>query len=127
MYFDSIQLEDNQLISPIFLGAYLGMKPNMHYNELAYKAMDRRLQQLPFLSLEHPSQMAFYASGKAKPFVYLKSRPCDQVNAVLGFAPNANNAKLLLTGEMQIKLNNLFRSARHYSCIGEVLSPIHKN
>ena len=112
MYFDSIQLEDNQLISPLFLGAYLGMKPNMHYNELAYKAMDRRLQQLPFLSLEHPSQMAFYASGKAKPFVYVKSRPCDQVNAVLGFAPNANNAKLLLTGEMQIKLNNLFRSAK---------------
>lgn len=112
MTYDSIQLEDNQLISPSFLSAYLGMPPHALYNEMAYKAMDRKLQQLPFLSLEHPSQMAFYASGKAKPFVYVKSRPCDQVNAVLGFAPNANNAKLLLTGEMQIKLNNLFRSAK---------------
>lgn len=112
--FDTVHLEGEKLLSQSFLAAYIGMTPNALYNESVFKSIDKRLNQLPFLRIEHPSQMAFYGSGKAKPFVYVKSRPSDQVNALLGFAPNANNDKLLLTGELQLKLNNLFRSAKAF-------------
>ena len=51
---------------------------------------------------------------KAILFVYLDKKRSDRIDGIIGFAPNSqnNNEGLLLTGEVNLELNNLFRSGK---------------
>lgn len=115
--YDTFYIEGDRVVNDKFLQAYLGIRQGQAYNESIFKKTNDRLNQLSFLKSERNPLMAFIIGGKAKPYLYLKKRKSDQINGIVGMAPNsgAQSTKLLFTGEFMLKLNNLFKSAKAVS------------
>jgi hypothetical protein len=112
--YDTFQIEGDNVLNNNFLQAYLGLRKGHAYNESIFIKSNDKLNQLPFLRSERNPLIAFVSGGKAKPYLYIKKRKSDQINGIIGMAPNSgvNNTKLLFTGEFTLKLNNLFKSAK---------------
>ncbi len=109
MVFDSVNIAGDVQIHRNFVQKYLGVKPGAPYQELLLKDADSRLSQLLFLKVGKSSGVYFYGN-KAKPLLYLQNRKASSVDGIIGFAPNsAENNKLLLTGEANLRLQNLFQ------------------
>lgn len=107
--FDSVNIAGDAQIQRNFLQKYLGIKPGAVYQEALLRNADSRLSQLLFLKLGKPSGVYFYGN-KSKPLLYLQNRKASSADGIIGFAPNsALNNKLLLTGEANLRLQNLFQ------------------
>lgn len=111
--YDSIEIIGTSNIKKWYLEKYLGIKVGSGYNEQHIRFASNRLNQLPFITATQPAQVYFFAN-KAKPIVYADERKASTADGIIGFAPNsqANNNTLLLTGEANLKLQNLFESGK---------------
>lgn len=107
---DSIRVYGDLRISNDLLQRHLELPNGTPYSKRRLQAVDKRLSELPYLDVEHPSDLTMLNTG-AVLNVYLKSKRNSQVNALVGFLPNtdANAArKLLVTGEANLLLRNGF-------------------
>ncbi len=121
---DSIRLHGNARLSPDFLEKHLSIKKGMPYNADVITQIDAKLSRLSFVEQQTPYTVEMYNSG-AVINLFLKNRPVNQVNALLGFLP-ANQqlgGKLLLTGEALLNLTNSFGAAENISLQWQQLQP----
>jgi translocation and assembly module TamA len=112
--FDSIAIVGNSTISKKYLEKYLDIMEGSPYIEENVRDLDKRLRNLPLLKLKSASRVVFY-QGLARVILDIDDVVTDRIDGVVGFAPNSANSeenKLLLTGEVNIELNNLFKSAK---------------
>ena len=114
--FDSIRITGNLDINKKFLENYLEIKEGQDYNEAAFKQIDRKLKALSFIQNTAPTEL-YFSNGKAHVIIHADKRKSDKINGLIGFAPNSNNKEkgLLLTGEFDLELHNLFKSAKEFS------------
>ncbi len=106
--FDTIAILGGASINKRFLNKYLGIKEGAPYNENLIRNAGSRLSQLPFLKTVKMPSVYFYG-GKALPFLYLDNKRASTIDGIIGFAPNSQvNNELLITGEANLKLQNLF-------------------
>jgi outer membrane protein assembly factor BamA len=111
--YDTISIIGNAKVSTRFLNQYLGFKLGDVYNEDLTQNIDDHLNQLPYVKMVKPSRIVFVAD-KVKVYVYIDERKTDQIDGIIGFAPNTDN-RLLLTGEANIKLQNIVRRGIGYA------------
>lgn len=116
--FDTIELIGDANIKKSYLYRYLGIRPGNQYNEQVMQQINSRISQVPFLKTSRSSSIYFYGN-KAMPILYLDNRKASSVDGVIGFAPNNAQAgstatKLLITGEANLKLQNLFGSGKSF-------------
>lgn len=113
--FDTIEIIGDANIKSWFVAKYLGIKKDGLYNELLLKNADSRLSQLPFLQTTRPS-LVYFVSNIARPVVYATNRKSSSVDGIIGFAPGSDNNsnKLLITGEANLKLQNLFGTGKSF-------------
>lgn len=112
--YDTLVFFDKCEISKKYLGKYLGIEADQTYNEAMLKEVDTKLRNLPLVKVQGPTQVVFY-DGKARLILYITDRVTDRIDGVVGLAPNSNNSSennLLLTGEVNLELNNLFKSGK---------------
>jgi|694.fasta_scaffold03014_21 outer membrane protein assembly factor BamA len=110
--FDSLEFGGTAKIKKQFLFQYLSIKPGEPYNERLIKAADARLSELSYLKVNRPVGIYFYGN-KAKPYVYIDERKASSFDGIIGFAPNSQlNNKLVLTGDLNLKLANLAGSGK---------------
>jgi outer membrane protein assembly factor BamA len=113
--YDTLQFNGNSRLSKNYLGRYLDVKQGDLYNEKNVKAIDKKLRNLPLVKLKSPTRIVFY-QGKARIILAIDEVVTDRIDGVVGFAPNSSNAtnasSLLITGEVNLELNNLFRNAK---------------
>ena len=101
-------------ISKKYMAKYIGIEPGKAYNEAALKDVDTKLRNLPLIKVLGPTQIVFYR-GLARLILYIENRVTDRIDGVVGLAPNSDNSSsndLLLTGEVNLELNNLFKSGK---------------
>lgn len=113
---DSLDIVGDANIRKGFLYSYLGFKPGDLYNEELVTGMDERLRKLPFIQVKSASRV-YFLFDKAHPVLNLGNRKTDRIDGIVGFAPNSDasdNNDLLLTGEVNIDLNNLMGSAKSF-------------
>jgi outer membrane protein assembly factor BamA len=115
--YDSIEIIGDANIKKWFVHRYLSMKLGSPYNEQHVKRIDARINQLPYLTSSRNAAMYFYGN-KAKPIVFIENRRANNFDGVLGFAPNNQQAiaggnNLLITGEGNLKLQNLFATGKY--------------
>jgi len=105
--FDSIRLLGKPIISRHFLYRYFNVKPGTPYDQNKIDQIAERLKQLNYLDEEYPTKQTWVGS-KTYIDMYLKKKANNQVNAIIGFLPNAegNGKKLLVTGEANLLLQN---------------------
>lgn len=110
---DSILAMGTAKINKSFLYRYLGIKPNMPYNEEAFRGISKKIKQLPFLG-EKQSQVIKLTEKQNKLYLFLDKRNASQFDGIIGILPD-NNGKTVFTGDVKIKLvNNIFRAGETF-------------
>ena len=112
--YDTLAYTTNCSISKAYLSKYLGMEEGKIYNELEAREIDKKLRNFPLIKLNSPSRIVFY-EGLARLILNISDVVTDRVDGIVGLAPNSNNSdqnKLLITGEVNVELNNLFKSGK---------------
>lgn len=113
--YDSIDVGGNARISKAFLHYYLGININEPYNEKQVKLIDSKLSELPYIKVARPTGV-YFSGNRAKLYLYLENKKASSFDGIIGFAPNSQiNNKLVLTGDLNLRLLNLAGSGKNLS------------
>ncbi len=120
---DSIRVYGTGKYNKFFLQKHLGIMDNSWYNRSKLEAVDRKLEQLPYVKLSQPSDVTLLGTG-AVVNLYLEERKSSQVNFLIGFLPAATpGGKLQVTGDVNLDLNNLFGNGENMLLRWQSLQP----
>ncbi|HEY0355377.1 MAG TPA: POTRA domain-containing protein, partial [Flavisolibacter sp.] len=121
---DSIRVYGDAKVSNDFLQRYLGISNGSYYNRKKLEGISSRLATISYLVEERPSTLDFLGTGGILN-LYLKDRKTSQVNALIGFLPNSDQAsggkKLLLTVDANILLRNALGSGETIGLVWQQL------
>ncbi|MBV6641677.1 MAG: hypothetical protein KI791_13210, partial [Cyclobacteriaceae bacterium] len=82
------------------------------FNENSYQNIGNKLQQLDFLELAAPPDIAF-SGGRATAYLRLKEEESSSFEGIIGLLPNqTSNGGMLVTGYLDLDLGNLFYSGK---------------
>gem|GEM_PF-449910 len=112
--YDTIVHLGNCQISSKYLSKYLDIQEDRPYSETNAKQLDKKLRNLPLVQLKSASRIYFYR-GKVRVVLTVDDVITDRVDGIIGMAPNSANSEdnsLLITGELNLELNNLFKSGK---------------
>ena len=112
--YDSIQIIGKSKLSKAYLSKFLDIEVGSNYREKDVKSIDKKLRNLPLIKLKGPSRIVFYR-GLARVLLDIDDIVTDRIDGIVGLAPNSTNSdknSLLITGEVNVELNNLFKSAK---------------
>lgn len=111
---DSIRITGKARISHAFLQRHLSITNGSIYRKSTLDAASRKLTELPYLQQSYPPDLTMLG-GSSILNLYLQPRKSSQVNILLGIlpAPASNpliqqRTRLLITGDVNILLNNSF-------------------
>lgn len=104
---DSIIIKGNAKVSDVYLQTYIGVKRGSLYNESRMRTIGSRLKELPFLCEKQPARILF-ADKETKLLLELEKRRASQFDGIIGLLPNNTTGKLLVTGDVRLKLQNAF-------------------
>jgi translocation and assembly module TamA len=112
--YDTLAYIGNSSISKRYLSKYLDIEAGNVYNETVITAIGKKLRNLPLIRLNAPVHISFY-QGIARVVLNIDDVVTDRLDGIVGLAPNSANGKadkLLLTGEVNIELNNILKSGK---------------
>ena len=104
---DSLIIKGNATISPVYLQSYIGIKPGALYNETKIRSISKHLKELPFVREKQPFRVLF-TEKDTKLILELEKKKASQFDGIIGFLPDNATGKLLITGDVQLKLQNSF-------------------
>jgi outer membrane protein assembly factor BamA len=102
---DSIIIKGTLKIAPVYIYNYLGIKPGSLYNEAQLKKVNTRIAELPFLRSSKPATILF-TNKFNKLVLYLEKKQASQFDGIIGILPDNKTGKVLLTGDVRLKLQN---------------------
>lgn len=106
---DSIQVIGDARVNKTFLQQYLQIPAGMVYRKSQLESIRTKLAALSYVEEEKPADLTMLATGSILN-LYLKAKRSSQINALVGFLPNADplgiNRKLLLTVDANVLLRN---------------------
>ena len=108
--FSDIIVKGDSSISKSTVQNLIGIKINDIYSEEKLSSIDRILQQTNFINVLKKSELLFTENG-VELFVYLENQKMSSMNGALGLQPNPQSQRIGLTGDVQIKLLNVFKKA----------------
>lgn len=121
---DSIRVYGNAKISNDFLQRYLGIPNGMPYSKSKLQTISKKIAEISYVQEDKLPSVDFLATGSVLN-LYLKPKRTSQVNALIGFLPNSNQAdgskKLLLTVDANVLLHNALGSGETMSLIWQQL------
>ncbi len=109
---DSIRVYGDAKVSNEFLQRYLDIPNGSIYSKKKLHGISKKLSELLYVEEEKPSDLTLLGTGSVLN-LYLKPVKNSQVNALIGFLPNADvNAakKFQITGEANVLLRNALGS-----------------
>jgi len=105
---DSISIKGDLKINPFFIYYTIGIKPGDVYNEKKIKTIGKNLNSIAFLDITR-NQQIFFTKKFNILFLYLKPRKTNSFSGILGFQNDPETNKLMLTGDISLSLNNVFK------------------
>ena len=112
--YDSIIIRGNSTVSKKYLSKYLKVEEGALYNEKNVEDIDVKLENLPLVKIKSKTQVIFLR-GRAQIILDIDDSVIDRFDGIIGLAPNSDNSNensLLVTGELNVELNNLFKSGK---------------
>ena len=109
--YDTIQIKGNLRVSKSFLYGYTGIKPGELYNNKKVLALQKKINALPFAQQNTEAELT-YKDKKVSVDIPAKALKNNRFDGILGILPNdETTGKLVLTGEVNVFLQNTLRSA----------------
>ena len=105
-----INLRGDDFVSTRLLSSYINIKVGDTYKQADVQLISARLKQISFIEEIKAAEILFTKEG-AELFLYLKSKPVSLANGVIGLQPNPVTQKLMLTGDVRLKLVNVLKKA----------------
>ena len=106
---DSVVVRNKDVIAPVYMYNYLGIKPGDPYNESQVRKITLRMKELSFAKESSPARILF-TDQYTKLELNLEGKHSSQFDGIIGLLPNSGNeGKTTLTGEVHLKLQNSFR------------------
>lgn len=105
-HIDSIRVYGKVNLGKKFLQHYLNISNGSVYNKEKLQLVDRRMQELPYLTPVQPSDLTMLGAGSVLN-LYVQPKRSSQVNFLIGFLPSGQSGKLQLTGDVNLDLKNL--------------------
>ena len=102
---DSVLIEGDLKINRSFLYRYLGIRPNMPYNEELLSALSGKLRQLAFLKEKTPMTVRLTPRYN-RLILNLDKKNASQFDGIVGILPNPITNKAVITGDLKLKLVN---------------------
>jgi outer membrane protein assembly factor BamA len=110
--FDSLKILNTNKIKSQFLAAYLKIKPGSRYDQRKIDNITTLIDAQPYLIILKPPEL-YFANEKCQITLDLKDEKASAFDGIVGLLPNENEeGKLLVTGQVYLKLENLFRSGK---------------
>lgn len=104
---DSFLVGGNAKISTYYVQRLIGIKKGDKYNEQRVMQISKRVREVPFLS-ERKAAEVYFSEKYTKLILHLNEKKANRFDGVLGFLPNETTGKLLITGQLTLKLCNSF-------------------
>jgi len=121
---DSVIIKGNAKISPKYFQKQIGIKKDDLYEEKKIRAITDRIRETTFIREIKPFEIEFL-DDKADIYTYLDKSRANQFNGIIGIIPdNETTGKLLLTGEVNFDLVNLFGRGILFSMDWRKLEPL---
>jgi len=112
IYFGSLRIGPEMNLKSSFLAAYLNARPGMPFDQRKIDHFPMRLRQLAFIRLTGKPSILF-RNDSCDIHLDLKKVKANSFDGIIGFLPNENEPdKLLITGQIFLGLDNLFRSGK---------------
>jgi outer membrane protein assembly factor BamA len=109
---DTVTILGDVAIKPKWLSIMLHTKNGDTYSGKTLTKAKQYLSSLPFVTVTADPKAKF-AGVEAFPIISLKKRASNQADGILGVLPNQQQAgKILINGEVNLLLNNLFHSGK---------------
>jgi outer membrane protein assembly factor BamA len=105
---DSISLKGFNKTNPQVIYQLIGIKPNSIYSEKKIRQISTNLSNVKYIDVIRPQEF-YFTENKNILFIYLKEQKTNNFSGILGFQNNPNNDKLMLTGDLSLGLNNVFK------------------
>ncbi len=106
---DSVVIKGNPKISRKYLKYYLNIKKGEAYNQAKINEVTINIEELPYLIAAKPAEIEF-REGKADIYLYLKNKPANYFNGIIGFASGTEeNPDFQITGDLSLVLVNAFK------------------
>ncbi len=105
-----IHIKGDSLLSKQMISSLIRIKEGDLFSDANLASISRHIKQVNHLQEIKPHELLFTKDG-VELFVYVKSNPISSVNGVLGLQPNPITEKLAVTGELSLKLVNVFRKS----------------
>ncbi|TAH19368.1 MAG: hypothetical protein EAZ08_09365 [Cytophagales bacterium] len=110
--FDSLLVEGEGKIKTSFLKNYLQIRQNEPFSQQKVREIERMLRTLPYLKLKKPLEIIF-EYDRAFLLITLEKVKSSQFDGIVGVLPNQEQkSKVLITGQVNLKLTNLFNSGK---------------
>lgn len=121
--FDSIRIEGSLKIKAKFLRKYLKIQPGDLFEQGKIEEADKLLRRFRFVRLRQASQPVFKVP-RAEVKVFADQQQANQIDGIVGLLPNElAPQQLLLTGQFDLKLRNLFQRAISFEAEFQRLRP----
>ncbi len=105
-----INVKGDSSISLNAIENIIGIKKGDYFNESLLEQVNKRIEQVSFLKKIKASELLFTEKG-VELFVYLQSQKISSIQGAIGLQPNPITQTLVLTGDLQMKLANVFKKA----------------
>jgi translocation and assembly module TamA len=111
--FDSIAIEGPTRTKARFLARHIRIMAGQPFSQEKVENIDRLLKELPYI-IKTRDPVIVFSKKKAKLILFIEDRKSNQIDGIVGFLPNAsNNNKMLITGELNLNLKNLFGTGKN--------------
>lgn len=106
--FDSLVIRSEKPFSRAALGQYYQIRKGRPYNESIVTAISRKTEDLNYARMPQPPQVIF-RDGRADVYVWLEDVKASRFDGIIGFQPDANTGRSVLTGDLSLYLENALR------------------
>lgn len=112
--FDTLRILGSARLKRKFLENWLRLVPGQPYSQSRMDQADALLRQQPYLVVTQPYEVLF-KNDRAYLTFYADAGKASEADGVVGFQPNEQEkGRLLLTGELNLKLRNLFNAGGNF-------------
>ncbi len=113
--FDTVRIEGTARLRRRFVENWLRLYPGQPYSQSRLDQADALLRQQPFLVMSQPYKVVF-KNDRAYVTFQADAGRASEADGIIGFQPNEQTAgRLLLTGELNLRLRNLFASGGSFA------------